>query len=317
LVLAAAAPHLYSHVHERLLYGAGYAQSEPFAVHHETRSGIVSITQSGTVYGSGAYDGKVNTSFVDDSNGVHRAFAISAYHAKPRRVLMIGLASGSWAQIVADHPDVEFLQVVEINSGYLEAIAKYPEVAGVLKHPKIKIDIDDGRRWLLARQRAAHGAPVEQFDVIVMNTTWNWRAYASSILSTDFLQITKPFLAPGGVIYYNATSSPEVHRTAATVFPHSIRYANMVLASMSPITLDLPRWEKVMAQYHIRNAPVLNLWRDVDRLAFAQARERFLNSDPDNADEWNSVESRPHILIRTSQARIITDDNMGTEWKTR
>lgn len=314
LILAATAPHLYSHVHERLLYGAGYVRSEPFAINHETRSGIVSITQSGTVYGSGAYDGKVNTSFVDDNNGVHRAFAISAFHAKPRRVLMIGLASGSWAQIVADHPDVESLQVVEINSGYLKAIANYLPVAGVLTHPKIKIDIDDGRRWLLARQRTAHGEPVEQFDLIVMNTTWNWRAYASSILSTDFLHIAQPFLAPGGLIYYNATSSPEVHRTAATVFPHSIRYANMVLAAMSPITLDLARWENVMKRYHIRGMPVLNLQRDADRAAFAQARQRFLNWDPEDGDEWNSVESRSHILTRTARARVITDNNMGTEW---
>jgi spermidine synthase len=317
LILAVTAPHLYSQVHERLLYGAGYVQSEPFAINHETRSGIVSITQSGTVYGSGAYDGKVNTSFVDDNNGVHRAFAISAFHAKPRKVLMIGLASGSWAQIVADHPDVESLQVVEINSGYLKAISNYPTVAGVLTHPKVKIDIDDGRRWLLARQRTAQGNPLEQFDLIVMNTTWNWRANASSILSTDFLHIAQPFLAPGGLIYYNATSSAEVHRTAATVFPHSIRYSNMVLASMSPIKLDLAQWENIMKRYYIRGMPVLNLQRDADRAAFAQARQRFLYWDPEDGDEWNSVESRSHILTRTARARVITDNNMGTEWNNK
>ena len=37
---------------------------------------------------------------------------------------MIGLSSGSWAQVIANDPDVASLTVVEINPGYLSLIAQ-------------------------------------------------------------------------------------------------------------------------------------------------------------------------------------------------
>ena len=45
---------------------------------------------------------------------------------------MIGLSSGSWAAVVAAHPSLERLTIVEINPGYLKLIPKYPDVAGLL-----------------------------------------------------------------------------------------------------------------------------------------------------------------------------------------
>ena len=40
-------------------------------------------------------------------------------------VLMIGLASGAWAQLVVHHPLLEHLTAVEINDGYLEIIRRW------------------------------------------------------------------------------------------------------------------------------------------------------------------------------------------------
>ena len=48
---------------------------------------------------------------------------------------MIGMGSGSWAQIVANNPDVETLTIVEINPGYVQLIAEEPLVASVLDNP--------------------------------------------------------------------------------------------------------------------------------------------------------------------------------------
>ena len=50
----------------------------------------------------------------------------------------------------------------------------------MLHDPKVDIVIDDGRRWL-------NPPPDERFDVIVMNTTWHWRAHITDLLSTEFM----------------------------------------------------------------------------------------------------------------------------------
>src|ERR1035437_7506911 len=121
------------------------------------------------VFGGGVYDGRFNTDMMHDSNELFRAFAVSGMQPEPRHVLMIGLASGSWAQVIANTPNVEDLTIVEINPGYLSLIRKHPEVASVLTNPRVHVVIDDGRRWMF-------GHPERRFDLIVMNTTFNWRA---------------------------------------------------------------------------------------------------------------------------------------------
>src|SRR5690606_8887529 len=146
-------------------------------------------------------------------------FSLSAFHESPREVLMIGLASGSWAQVVANHPDLEKLTVIEINPGYVDLVRDYPEVSSVLDHPKVEIVIDDGRRWM-------NRNPDRKFDFIVMNTTFHWRAHATNLLSVEFLELVRNHLKPGGAAIYNSTDSARVQRTACEVFPHVVRVIN-------------------------------------------------------------------------------------------
>lgn len=49
------------------------------------------------------YDGAFNVGLVHDVNAIIRAYAIGAFHAKPKEMLLVGLASGSWAQVLAHH----------------------------------------------------------------------------------------------------------------------------------------------------------------------------------------------------------------------
>ena len=121
------------------------------------------------------YDGRFNTALRNDRNGIIRPYALSLFHAAPRDVLIIGLSSGSWAQVIASNPAVNSLTVVEINQGYLALIAQQPEVASVLRNPKVTIITDDGRRWL------SHH-PELRYDAIISNTTWHFRSNASNLL---------------------------------------------------------------------------------------------------------------------------------------
>ena len=90
----------------------------------ENRSGIITVDRDGTVFGNGMYDGRFNTDLKHDTNGIVRPYALSLFHPAPRDVLMIGLSSGSWAQVIANNPDVRSLTVVEINPGYLTLIRR-------------------------------------------------------------------------------------------------------------------------------------------------------------------------------------------------
>jgi spermidine synthase len=62
-----------------------------------------------------------------------RPYALSLFHPAPRNVLVIGLASGSWSQVLAHNPEVASITIVEINPAYLSLIAKTPEVASILR----------------------------------------------------------------------------------------------------------------------------------------------------------------------------------------
>src|ERR1700733_984922 len=127
LLVVASRPVLQT-IYDRLLFKSQYPKMH-FEEIVEGRSGAIGVTPNGAVFGGGIYDGRFNVDLVYDVNAVARPYALGAFDPLPRRVLMIGLGSGSWAQVVANHPQLEELVVVEINPGYLKLIPRYPAVA--------------------------------------------------------------------------------------------------------------------------------------------------------------------------------------------
>ena len=306
LVAVRGTPSAYDRIWERLLYKPSFEKDTKFAEIIETKSGVITVTGDGTVYGGGAYDGRFNTSIVHDRNGILRAYAIGALHPAPRKILMIGLASGSWATVIQHLPGLEHLTVVEINPGYTKLVAHHKEVAGILTDPKVEIVIDDGRRWL-------HRHPTDQFDVIVMNTTWHWRAHITNLLSTEFMQLARAHLLPGGLFYFNTTSSDDVKKTAVTVFPHAMRVYNFMAVSDAPLVFDKDRWRKTLAEFSFEGRPAIDRSNDDGQRFFD---DLVLYADTiDNAPVDDGLESRASVMARTASARVVTDDNMVPEWR--
>jgi spermidine synthase len=301
------APAIFGTIYERMLFKSAYRPGMRFTHLLESRSGVVAVDSQKVVYGGGMYDGRFNTDLVGDPNWIVRAYAIAAFHPHPRRVLMIGLSSGSWAQVIANHNQVEHFTIVEINPSYLDLIRQYPEVARVLKNPKVRVVIDDGRRWL-ARN------PDEKFDLIVQNTTFHWRAHITNLLSVDYLSIVRKHLAPGGVYYYNTTDSSDVLHTGTAVFPYALRVMNFLAVSDSPLVVDQEAWRKALVSYRIDGKPVLNLElaRDRQRLAEVLAMAGGLGQPGSGANA--AMEYGDSIRLRTRDKRLFTDDNMGVEW---
>lgn len=202
----------------------------------DTRIGYINESRHGTihtllnedgstvVYGENLYDGKINTSLATDINGIFRVYALSAMHEKPRKILVIGMSGGSWVQVIRHFPNVESIDVVEINPNYIDLVRHHAEVAPLLGDKRVKIHVTDGRKYL--KQHAD-----ERYDLIVMNTTWHWRAYSVLLLGQDFLTSLKKSLAPGGIVAFNTTGSMDVFYTATRVFPFAGLYSNFVYAS--------------------------------------------------------------------------------------
>jgi spermidine synthase len=306
LLIALFSPRLFSNLYEKLLYKRDNAPWLTFRHVIETRSGVVTVAQDGTVFGGGVYDGKINTDLIHDTNGIFRAFAITSLHPHPSEVLMIGLSSGSWAQVIANDADVVHLTIVEINPGYLQLISEYPVVASLLHNPKVQIVIDDGRRWLVRY-------PKREFDLIVMNTTYHWRAHTSNLLSAEFLALARRHLKPGGIHYYNTTGSEDALMTGATVFPYSLRVFNFLAVSDRPILVDRRHWANQLTRYRVEGRPVFDLTDAAQR-----GRLEVVLSLVDTLNQGDAqvmgLEFGDSLRQRLKGARVITDDNMGTEW---
>jgi SAM-dependent methyltransferase len=274
----------------------------------ETKSGVVTVDRIGTVYGGGIYDGTFNTDLVTDTNLIMRLFSLSAFHPTPRDVLMIGFSSGSWGQVLVNHPQIEHMTVIEINPGYLELIPTYPQVASLLKNPKLELVIDDGRRWLLRN-------PDRKFDAIIMNLSYNWRAHMTNLLSVEFLQLVRQHLKPGGVHFYNTTDAGEVFITGLTVFPYGLRVSNFLAVSDAPLIPDKQRWREMLLAYRIDGRPVFDLTRPDHQQRLDAVLGMIDTIQMANPPPYNGMESAESLRQRYGGLQVITDDNMGTEWR--
>jgi spermidine synthase len=273
---------------------------KPFAAVVENRAGIITVAaMSGgdTMFGGGVYDGRFNTNPVTNSNQVDRAYMLAALHRDPADVLEIGLATGSWTWAISRLDTVKHITVVEINKGYPAVAAHYPAVAGIFTDPKVTVEIDDARRWL-------RNHPQRKFDAIVMNATFHWRSNATNLLSREFLELCREHLNPGGVVYYNTTSSQDVVFTAAHVFRHVTMVSNFVAASDAPFdqTPDEKRAHLLRFRgldgkpFFEQDEAHRRKLAELSRMVLPELRETMLG-DP----RW----------------QVVTDDNMAVEYKRR
>ena len=143
-----------------------------------------------------------------------------------------------------------------------------------------------------------------------MNTTWNYRANVSNLLSTEFMSLMRAHLNRGGIAYYNTTFSGDALATGASSFPYALRIHNFLAVSDSPFTLDKNLWRTALTNYQIDGRPVFDLAKPNQR-----ARLEEVLHLADTLDlPGSQLESRTSLLRRLKGARLITDDNMGTEW---
>ena len=294
VAVIATTPPLFDGLYEKMQFKEEYKPDERFALVVEGKSGVVTVTEDGVVFGGGVYDGRFNTDPVHDTNGIFRAYAPFAFRREAGDVLIVGAGSGSWAQVIASHPSCRRMVIIEISPDYLEVIRFSPIVNSLLDNPKVEFVIDDGRRWL--------NRHADKFDWIIQNTTYHFRAHATNLLSREYLQICRAHLKPGGIIIYNTTRSRDAQRTGVATFPHGWLIDNAMLLSDEPLTPDLGAWQETLRAYRIDGRSVFLSARVGDMQALA---------DMQDLRKWFD---REKVLEMTRDAMVITDDNMASEW---
>ena len=272
----------------------------------ENRHEVITVDHAGAIYGGGAYDGMFNIDPVKNTNWITRLYAALSLHPAPSEVLMVGLSSGSWAQVIVNDPRVKHLTVVEINPGYLKMIPRYPEVSSLLHNPKFELIIDDGRRWLLAN-------PDKRYDLVVMNMSFHWRANSTNLLSQEFVQLIRGHLNPRGLYFFNTTDSADAQLTASSAFANAIRISNFIAVSDSPIRLDKTLLTQYLLDFQIDGRHVIS------NPALRESREQLerLSSEIDRVESGRGdgmFEYGPSLRQSLKGARVITDDNMAVEW---
>lgn len=315
LVITLLYPIAFQHPMERMLFKKTANTFTPFNSVSENRHGIITVTDDGKVFGGGVYDGQFNTDPIRDTNAISRAYMLSGFHSTPKDVLMIGLSTGSWAQVIANHPNVASLTIIEINPGYRKLIEGYTPVKSLLDNPKVTIEIDDGRRWL-------RNNPLKKFDLIVSNTTFHHRAYISNLLSNEFLRLIKTHLNPKGLYYFNTTGSKRAAKTALTVFEFGYLVSKqgmkskMVVAGKQPFSFAQERFLHHLEHYRIDEKLVYPSGILDTKKALEKQYSGLIElpSGIPNTTTTFEITDKAEILKDTEVLQYITDDNMGHEW---
>lgn len=169
----------------------------------------------------------------------------------PKSVLVIGCGAGVTAGAVSINPMVERVTIAEIEPLVPEVVSTYfsEHNYDVVRSPKVRLEIDDARHFLLTTDQT--------FDAITSDPFDPWVKGAATLYTREFFEEAKSHLNPGGVItvfvQLYESGMPAVKSEIATfleVFPNGVIFGNthrgggydvvlMGRAGQAPIDIDM------------------------------------------------------------------------------
>ena len=274
-------------------FSGGIASITHFVANRHGVIHTITTPQGDSVFGGNVYDGMATVDVDANSNRLDRLYMLALLKPDANRVLFVGMSTGAWVRAIQGFPNVERIDVVEINPAYIDLAGSYAPLAPLLQDPRIHIHIDDGRRWLRRN-------PQKRFDLVVQNTTYFWRANAGNMLSREYFSEVKTHLYPDGVVISNTTGSFDALATSRAVFGHAYRYVNFVYASERPLVPHIDGLWKIRrpdGTFFVRD--------DVRPLGVATL---LANARLQPVEDFLAHHD-------TVQAEIITDDNLVSEYR--
>jgi spermidine synthase len=180
-------------------------------------------------------------------------------HNKPEDVLVISLGSGITVGAVGRH-HVKNIECVEIVPGVKDAAGLFErENHNILKDPRLKLTIWDGRNYILTAKN--------RYDVIISDLFQPDSAGTGNLYSREHYQNSRERLKNGGLmaqwlpLYQLSTEDLKViMATFSNVFPHvsvwygdinSVKPTLLLLGSESPLKIDAEQLQEKMRQDNV------------------------------------------------------------------
>jgi spermidine synthase len=171
-------------------------------------------------------------------------------HPAPRSVLLIGLGSGDTAFAASGRQATETLDCVEIVEPQLDTLRvladrrPYLGLRTLLRDGRVRYTFTDGRAFMA--RRAA------RYDVIEADALRPTSAYSGNLYSREYFELVRSRLAPGG---FGVTwaPTPRILATFRSVFPHVLRFDDILIGSDRPISHDRAALEARLADPFTRD----------------------------------------------------------------
>ncbi len=147
----------------------------------------------------------------------------------PKRVLVIGCGAGATAGAVSIEPRLVKETIAEIEPLVPKVVSMHfaEHNFDVIRNPKVEVQIDDGRHYLLTSK--------EKFDGITSDPLDPWVKGAAALYTREFFEIAKEHLNPGGVVTQfvqlyesNEEAVKSEIATFLEAFPNGMVFANTV-----------------------------------------------------------------------------------------
>jgi spermidine synthase len=173
--------------------------------------------------------------------------------ARPARALVIGCGAGVTAGAVSIGPHVQRMTIAEIEPLVPRSVALYfgEHNYNVVSNPKVNIEYDDARHYLLTTD--------EKFDAITSDPLDPWVKGAATLYTTEFFDLVKRRLNPGGVVtlfvqlYESNTEAVKSEiGTFFQAFPNGVVWGNtnngqgydlVLMGQVEPIKIDIDAME--------------------------------------------------------------------------
>jgi spermidine synthase len=253
-------------------------------------------------------NGKVDASDNDLLTQLLLGHLGAVFHPSPRRVLVIGFGSGMTVSALAAYPDVERIDCVEIEPAVIHAAPHLESLnRGVLRDPRVRIYLDDGRNFLLTSR--------EQYDLIISEPSNPWIAGVATLFTDEFYGEVRARLKPGGILVQwvqgYAIFPADVRMVLATLVPHFPRVSLwrgeeqdlLLVAQTETAPLSLARLRRFWEHEPVRrDFEMVGLRHPEGILAFYHLDDadvrRMVAGAPRNTDDHTRLEYRaPRALL--------------------
>ncbi len=179
-------------------------------------------------------------------------------HPNPQTAYVLGFGGGGTTHAIATYPEVQRIDASELSRSVIDVAPLFDAINhNVIADPRLHVQVTDGRHFLLTTHQT--------FDVVSVDLLWPQTAGSGSLYTLEFYQLCHRRLNDDGIMIqwlHPGTIPPYylqvIVRTTMRVFPHTSlwwapgRQHVFVVASKSPLKVDLPRMAERMSQPDVR-----------------------------------------------------------------